>query len=104
MTATTITDLAEAAYQRMLANRESYYDPIVRVFGYYLMRGADADDDGEALDRAQDWLDHFPDIAALNAYEQDIIHDGALELLFQSLAPSALRDHLAMWFSEGAPS
>lgn len=104
MTATTITDLADAAFQRILANREAYYDPIVRVFGYFLMRGADADDGGEALDSTRDWLDHFPDIAALTAYEQYIIHDGAMELLCQSLAPSALRAHLAMWFSEGAPS
>lgn len=104
MTSTIVIDFADVAYQRALADREVYYDPIIRVFGYLLMRGAHHDDEGEALDSTRDWLDYFPEIAALTASEQDIIFDGALDLLHQSLMPSALREQVAMWFSVGEPS
>lgn len=104
MSAVPPLNLADRQRQRIMADPEKYSGLILKVFGYYLLHGAAADDNGEAMDSiAFDWR-QAPEMFALSAAEQDFIYEGVLRLLNWDDAPLALRQMLTAWFAEGAPS
>lgn len=94
---TEVLDMQAIAYERMMAQREKYYQPILRLFGYFLMA---RDEDGFL---PHDWEEKVPGIASFSGFEQEIIHDGAVALLYQYDLPQDGLQAIEGWFAEGAP-